>query len=55
MHKQLKYGGCRKYCKKSKGWSKLRRKKMTLAGVEVGVVIISEVFMEQSLNGILGF
>lgn len=32
-----------------------RREKMTLAGVEVGVVIISEVFMEQSLNGILDF
>ena len=41
--------------RKAKVGVNLEEKKMTLAGVEVGVVIISEVFMEQSLNGILGF
>lgn len=41
--------------RKAKGGVSLEEKKMTLAGVEVGVVIISEVFMEQGLNGILGF
>ena len=41
--------------RKAQGGVSLEEKKMTLAGVEVGVVIISEVFMEQSLNGILGF